>query len=249
MHQAGRRNLRSGVRDPLNLDHRSTSPTWWSEAAEPSHVPRITHALRPVADQDAPGSHTTGVVLSAPGSVVLAGAPAHRGPDQVGTGCRLRNRARLRVNSCAQGQSRGPRSVGVPERLTRRPGDEMRAKLRATTSSRGGRGLPSVLVQRVRLWASTAQHGQATVGEEVPGGHMLEPRALLEVPNGELDLGVVAMEGVQRQASPSRSVRNAKGCQCGQSWAWAMSMRRVRRTMRRRPCGRRPSSLDRSFFR
>ena len=89
-----------------------------------------------------------------------AGPP---GTAHIGTGCRLRKRARLRVNSCAQGQSRGPRRVGVPERLTTRPGTAMSymRTLRATISSRGGRGLPSVALQRMRLWASTAQHSQA----------------------------------------------------------------------------------------
>lgn len=105
-----------------------------------------------------------------------------------------------------------------------------------------------VLVQRVRLWASTVQHGQATVGEEVPGGHVLDPRASLRSRMASSTSAWWRWEASSAKRH-SRSVRNAKGCQCGQSWAWAMSMRRVRRTMRRRPCGRRPSSLDRSLFR
>ncbi|MDP9380894.1 MAG: hypothetical protein M3Q29_12240, partial [Chloroflexota bacterium] len=82
------------------------------------------------------------------------------------------------MNSWAQGQSRGPRRVGVPERLTRRPGRAMRCvrtlradqlARRAGIAERGGPADEVVGQHR------TAQPG--AVGEEVPRGDVLEPGA------------------------------------------------------------------------
>ena len=46
----------------------------------------------------------------------------------------------------------------------------------------------------MRLWASTAQPSQGGVGEEPPRGAVLHPGTLLEVADGELHGGVVAVE-------------------------------------------------------
>ena len=47
------------------------------------------------------------------------------------------------------------------------------------------------------------------VGGEAPRGEMVQAHAVLEVPDGVLDLGVAAVVGVQFQESPSRSVIRA----------------------------------------
>ena len=59
-------------------------------------------------------------------------------------------------------------------------------------------------VQRMRLWASTAQREPGGVGEEPPGGAVLEPGAFFEVADGELDAGVVAVELVDGDDSAGR---------------------------------------------
>ena len=48
----------------------------------------------------------------------------------------------------------------------------------------------------MRSWARAAQSEPGRVGEEVSRGHVLESRTFFEVPDGEFDAGVVAVEGV-----------------------------------------------------
>ena len=61
---------------------------------------------------------------------------------------------------------------------------------------------PSMAVQRMRSWASTAQSSQAALALKLPDGHVLEAGPFFQVPDGELDGGVVAVEGVDFDRSP-----------------------------------------------
>ena len=66
--------------------------------------------------------------------------------------------------------------------------------VRVTVSWSSGCTSPSRAVQRMRLWASTAQPSQAALAKNLPGRAVLEPGAFFEVADGELDGGVVAVE-------------------------------------------------------
>ena len=66
---------------------------------------------------------------------------------------------------------------------------------------------PMRAAQRARLWAITctasqAPFGKLTIGGEAARGEMIQPHAVLEVPDGVLDLGVAAMVGLQFQGVP-----------------------------------------------
>ena len=102
------------------------------------------------------------------------------------------------MNTSAHGQCTGPRKVGTPERLTRRPGtDKKRVRtVRATVNCSAGVSSPSMSVHRMRSCANTAHKTSGRVGKELPRGHVLEARPFLEVPNGQLDAGMGAVEGV-----------------------------------------------------
>ena len=53
-------------------------------------------------------------------------------------------------------------------------------------------------------------YGQpGSIGSEAAGGEMVEPHAVLEVPDSILHLGVAARVGFQFQCAPSRSVTKA----------------------------------------
>ena len=58
---------------------------------------------------------------------------------------------------------------------------------------------PMRVVQRARLWAMTCMVSQAPFGGKASRGEMVEPHAVLQVADGVLDLGVVAMVGLQIQ--------------------------------------------------
>ena len=66
--------------------------------------------------------------------------------------------------------------------------------MRVTVSWSSGWTSPSRAVQRMRLWASTAQASQAALAKNRPGGAVVETGAVFEVADGELDGGVVAVE-------------------------------------------------------
>ena len=94
--------------------------------------------------------------------------------------------------------------------------------------------LPMVAVQRIRLLARTAHCNQALLAWKLPDGHVVEAGTFFEVADRELDDGVVAVELVEVTASPARSVRNPKCRQSGHSLHCVVSVKRVRRTIRRR---------------
>ena len=98
-----------------------------------------------------------------------------------------------------------------PLRLTSRPGRASRRvrMVRVTVSWSSGWTPPRRAVQRMRLWASTAQAEPGGVGEEPSGRAVLEAGAFFEVADGELDGGVVAVELVDRDGGRSRLVMNA----------------------------------------
>ena len=77
-----------------------------------------------------------------------------------------------------------------------RPAKEKRRRLRvlvvAAASSRAMRA-----VQRARLWAITWTASQVALAAKRPEGRWLRPDAVLEVPDGVLDLGVAAMVRLQ----------------------------------------------------
>ena len=80
--------------------------------------------------------------------------------------------AKARSKRCCQGQCSGPRSTGVPARLTKRPGTAMSCErsVAATVSWSSGWTWPTRAVQRHRLWASTAQANQAPLAAKFPDG-------------------------------------------------------------------------------
>ena len=62
-------------------------------------------------------------------------------------------------------------------------------------------------VQRARLWAITwtasqAPFGKLRIGGKASRGEMVEPHAVLQVPDGILDPGVAAVVGLQFQDIP-----------------------------------------------
>ena len=125
-----------------------------------------------------------------------------------------RNRARAERNWVSQGQRLGRCSMRRRALRVMRPAREKRRRRRvlvvATVSPRAMRP-----VQRARLWAMTpyrvrgrlctasqAPFGKLRTGREAPRGEMIEPHAVLEVPDGVLDLGVAAVVGLQFQGIP-----------------------------------------------
>ena len=66
--------------------------------------------------------------------------------------------------------------------------------VRATISWSSTRTLPRMVVQRIRLWASTAHCSQARLAWKLPGRDVFESGAFFEVADGELDDGVVTVE-------------------------------------------------------
>jgi hypothetical protein len=100
------------------------------------------------------------------------------------------------------GHRGGARSVGVPERLTRRAGTAARrgATVRATTSSSGRAVSPRVTDQRTRLWASAAKHSHAPLAANPPDGTCSRPDPL-EVADGELNLGKAGWKASTAAAS------------------------------------------------
>ena len=66
---------------------------------------------------------------------------------------------------------------------------------------------PMRAVHRARLWAITwaasqAPFGKLRIGGEASRGEMVDPHAVLQVPDGVLDLGVATVVGLQIQAIP-----------------------------------------------
>ena len=66
--------------------------------------------------------------------------------------------------------------------------------VRVTVSCSAGCTSPSRAVQRIRLWASTAQASQAALAKNRPDGQCSRPAPPLQVADGELDRGVIAVE-------------------------------------------------------
>ena len=112
-----------------------------------------------------------------------------------------RNRARAERNWVSQGQRLGRCSMRRRALRVMRPAREKRRRRRvlvvATVSPRAMRP-----VQRARLWAMTCTASQAPLAGKRPEGEMIEPHAVLEVPDGVLDLGVAAVVGLQFQGIP-----------------------------------------------
>ena len=119
---------------------------------------------------------------------------------EAGSG-RARSRARARVNWVSHGQCCGRCSVRRRAERVSRPA---RAKTRrlsvlvvTTCSPR-----PIRAVQRARLWAITCTASQAPLAAKRPDGGWLRPNAVLQVPDGILDLGVAAVVGLQFEHLP-----------------------------------------------
>ena len=112
-----------------------------------------------------------------------------------------RNRARARLNWVSQGQRRGRCRVSRRAERVSRPAREKTRRRRVLVvtvcSPR-----PMRAVQRARLWAHHLGGQPGTVGGEAPRGEMVQPDAVLEVPDGILDLGVAAMISLQLQGIP-----------------------------------------------
>lgn len=106
--------------------------------------------------------------------------------------------------------------------------------VRVTVSWVSGCTWPSRALQRVRLWASTAQPSQAAFAKNRPGGAVLHAGAVFEVADGEFDGGVVAVKPIHLDGGQVDVVMKAWCRQSGQSCAWAGSVSRVRRTTSRR---------------
>src|SRR5260370_966664 len=144
----------------------------WTPGPRPGSMPEIQHA-RLIVDAGYPVPERQVEIFDADGMSVgrvdlalraervaleyLAGGGRNR-PCQPVVGCSVRSRSRRCWNHFSLGQPRGPRRVGVPARLTRRPGSAMsRVRMvRATVSSSTGPTSPMVAVHRMRLLASTA---------------------------------------------------------------------------------------------
>ena len=91
---------------------------------------------------------------------------------------------------------RGARRVGLPERFTIRAGTaSSRVRMvRATVSASTGSPMVARPADEV-----VGQHGALQpggVGGEVAGGAVFEPGAFFEVADGQLDAGVLTVEGV-----------------------------------------------------
>ena len=106
--------------------------------------------------------------------------------------------ARARLKRRCQGQCNGARSMGVPARLTRRAGMQM-----SCARSGGGHGELVVGMYFAGQDGPAAQvvgedgAGQpGTVGGEAPRWAVLETGAFFDVPDGELDSGMFAVEAV-----------------------------------------------------
>ncbi len=121
-----------------------------------------------------------------------------RGWSYTGTGGRARRRSRARLNALAHGHSSGVRSVGRARATDEAAGDGQEPGahgaghgelvLGGDLSEHGG---PADEVMGERR----AQKPRR-VGEELPRGHVLEARTLLQVADGQLDGGMGAVEGV-----------------------------------------------------
>ena len=101
------------------------------------------------------------------------------------------------MKASRQGQRAGRCSVQRRAVRVSRPGSAIsqRRIVRAVRQVESSR--PSCPTQRERLWARQAITVQARVGGEAAGGEVGE-RLVLEVADRELDLGVLAMLGVDR---------------------------------------------------
>ena len=86
-------------------------------------------------------------------------------------------------NWVAQGQRAGARRIRVPDRLTSRAGMARRRTrtVRATVKMGTAGVVPAVAVQRMRLWARTAQHSQAELAEKFPDGTWSRPAPSLRL--------------------------------------------------------------------
>ena len=136
--------------------------------------------------------------------VQLAGRRVSGGREPSGwQGGMARSRARARLNWASHGQRWGRCRVRRRAERVSRPAREKNRRRRvlvvASFSPR-----PMRAAQRARLWAITctasqAPFGKLRIGGEAARGEMIQPHAVLEVPDGVLDLGVAAMVGLQFQ--------------------------------------------------
>ena len=129
----------------------------------------------------------------------LGGSVAN-GCRQAGSGM-ARSRARARPNFSCHGQLCGRCRVRRRAERVIRPAREKNRRRRvlvvATCSPRAMRA-----VQRARLCAITCIANQAPLAAKRPRRKMVQPHAVLQVPDGVLDLGVTAVIGLQLQGLP-----------------------------------------------
>ena len=112
-----------------------------------------------------------------------------------------RNRARAERNWVSQGQRLGRCSMRRRALRVMRPAREKRRRRRvlvvATVLSQSDAPGPAGQVVGHDLYRQPG-----SVGGKAPRGEMIEPHAVLEVPDGVLDLGVAAVVGLQFQGIP-----------------------------------------------
>ena len=135
-------------------------------------------------------------------SVVRRVVPGGPRLGQEGSG-RVCNRARAPLNWDSQGQPWGRCRVRRRALRVRPPAREKKRLRRVlVVTSCSPRAMRAV--QRSRLWAITctasqAPFGKLRIGGKASRGEMVEPHAVLQVPDGILDLGVAAVVGLQFQ--------------------------------------------------
>ena len=132
--------------------------------------------------------------------------------------------------------------MGRPARLTSRPGrliSRVRT-VRATVKWSSTRTLPRVVVQRIRLWASTVHCSQAELAWKLPDGTCSRPAPSFQVADGELDDGVVTVEAVDVDGVTGEVGDKGVVTPVGPQPLLGVSVRRVRRTISRRVTWRRP---------
>ena len=133
------------------------------------------------------------------------------GSRQAGSGM-ARNRARARVNWVSQ----GPAPWEMQSEAARRAGEPPSQGEEAPPERLGGHDPLARIGPRCPTGQVMRYHRYCEpggVGGEAPRGHVVQPGAVLEVPDGVLDPGVAAAAGLQfpssSKVSPSRPVMKA----------------------------------------